>query len=124
MERIVDAILLLLDLDLGRAADADDRDPASQLRYAFLQLLTVIVAGRGLDLRAELGDATVNVGARSGAINDGRVVLVDDHLLGAAEHAERNALKLSAEFLADRSEERRVGKECVSTCRSRWAPDN
>src|SRR3546814_14395799 len=24
---------------------------------------------------------------------------------------------------ADRSEERRVGKECVSTCRSRWSPD-
>src|SRR3546814_15311495 len=23
---------------------------------------------------------------------------------------------------AERSEERRVGKECVSTCRSRWAP--
>src|SRR3546814_19939545 len=23
-----------------------------------------------------------------------------------------------------RSEERRVGKECVSTCRSRWTPDN
>src|SRR3546814_12121127 len=25
-------------------------------------------------------------------------------------------------LLADRSEERRVGKECVSTCRSRWSP--
>src|SRR3546814_12642026 len=24
----------------------------------------------------------------------------------------------------DRSEERRVGKECVRTCRSRWAPYN
>src|SRR3546814_11829587 len=24
---------------------------------------------------------------------------------------------------SERSEERRVGKECVSTCRSRWAPD-
>src|SRR3546814_8891667 len=24
----------------------------------------------------------------------------------------------------DRSEERRVGKECVSTCRSRWAPSH
>src|SRR3546814_11054184 len=24
--------------------------------------------------------------------------------------------------LVSRSEERRVGKECVSTCRSRWAP--
>src|SRR3546814_1114279 len=25
-------------------------------------------------------------------------------------------------FFAERSEERRVGKECVSTCRSRWSP--
>src|SRR3546814_17726989 len=25
-------------------------------------------------------------------------------------------------LLMDRSEERRVGKECVSTCRSRWSP--
>src|SRR3546814_14277748 len=25
-------------------------------------------------------------------------------------------------LLGDRSEERRVGKECVSTCRSRWSP--
>src|SRR3546814_14961578 len=24
--------------------------------------------------------------------------------------------------IRDRSEERRVGKECVSTCRSRWSP--
>src|SRR3546814_17690411 len=24
----------------------------------------------------------------------------------------------------DRSEERRVGKECVSTCRSRWSPSH
>src|SRR3546814_2853294 len=27
-----------------------------------------------------------------------------------------------ATLRADRSEERRVGKECVSTCRSRWSP--
>src|SRR3546814_14457430 len=26
--------------------------------------------------------------------------------------------------MAQRSEERRVGKECGSTCRSRWAPDH
>src|SRR3546814_7152017 len=25
-------------------------------------------------------------------------------------------------FISCRSEERRVGKECVSTCRSRWSP--
>src|SRR3546814_15401341 len=28
---------------------------------------------------------------------------------------------LSAVYLAERSEERRGGKECVSTCRSRWS---
>src|SRR3546814_13940046 len=28
------------------------------------------------------------------------------------------------DLLASRSEERRVGKECVSTCRSRWSPSN
>src|SRR3546814_18433978 len=28
----------------------------------------------------------------------------------------------SPSLLAYRSEERRVGKECVSTCRSRWSP--
>src|SRR3546814_16553108 len=27
-----------------------------------------------------------------------------------------------AALLLNRSEERRVGKECVSTCRSRWSP--
>src|SRR3546814_19115406 len=34
-------------------------------------------------------------------------------------HATRDTTRASG-----RSEERRVGKECVSTCRSRWAPDH
>src|SRR3546814_11002181 len=33
------------------------------------------------------------------------------------------ATRSAALLLALRSEERRVGKECVSTCRSRWSPD-
>src|SRR3546814_2603982 len=32
------------------------------------------------------------------------------------------ALYLISSKTAHRSEERRVGKECVSTCRSRWSP--
>src|SRR3546814_8669669 len=28
------------------------------------------------------------------------------------------------ELTCERSEERRVGKECVSTCRSRWSPNH
>src|SRR3546814_15211516 len=34
----------------------------------------------------------------------------------------RAALPADAVRQAGRSEERRVGKECVSTCRSRWSP--
>src|SRR3546814_14565506 len=32
--------------------------------------------------------------------------------------------RLHADFRRRRSEARRVGKECVSTCRSRWSPDH
>src|SRR3546814_13629482 len=35
-------------------------------------------------------------------------------------HPTGNAVEWRAQAL--RSEERRVGKECVSTCRSRWSP--
>src|SRR3546814_19307888 len=31
-------------------------------------------------------------------------------------------LRKHVEEIVSRSEERRVGKECVSTCRSRWSP--
>src|SRR3546814_11682108 len=31
-------------------------------------------------------------------------------------------VKHPADFAPSRSEERRVGKECASTCRSRWSP--
>src|SRR3546814_11030207 len=49
--------------------------------------------------------------------------------LGAREFIDvglRNAIAAGLtdgpRILAARSEERRVGKECVSTCRSRWSP--
>src|SRR3546814_15108835 len=42
-----------------------------------------------------------------------------DHLAGLAQD-----LPLALDLLAARSEERRVGKECVSTCRSRWSPEH
>src|SRR3546814_19649403 len=35
-----------------------------------------------------------------------------------------DGISLQRLLLGSRSEERRVGKECVSTCRSRWSPYN
>src|SRR3546814_11801403 len=41
---------------------------------------------------------------------------------GAAFAKKMKATATHNEKIARRSEERRVGKECVSTCRSRWSP--
>src|SRR3546814_15501844 len=42
------------------------------------------------------------------------------HIAESMFKALARALRAAVEI--DRSEERRVGKECVSTCRSRWSP--
>ena len=101
MHRVVDAVLALLDLDLGRAADADDGNAARQLRQALLQFLLVVIRGRLLDLRAQLRAAGRDVRLLAGAVDDRRVLLVDAHLLGPAEHVERDVFELDAEILAD-----------------------
>src|SRR3546814_13231590 len=50
-----------------------------------------------------------------------------DKVVGGHAAADDDRCKCTIGHLVDsnreiRSEERRVGKECVSTCRSRWAP--
>src|SRR3546814_1835322 len=48
---------------------------------------------------------------------------VGDYGRGATARKARWRRSRAAETCRDdRSEERRVGKECVSTCRSRWSP--
>ena len=47
---------------------------------------------------------------------------VTRHRRTKAEIAADEAAAKNAEQAQPRSEERRVGKECVSTCRSRWSP--
>src|SRR3546814_2824499 len=41
---------------------------------------------------------------------------------GALVHQRLCRIAQGAARIDDRSDERRVGKECVSTCRSRWSP--
>src|SRR5690606_744006 len=101
VQGVVDAVLLLLDLDLGRAADAQDGDAAGQLGQALLQLLTVVVRGGVLDLTLDLADAGFDAVLLASAFDDGGVVLGDLDLLGLAEHVERDRLKLDAEVFRD-----------------------
>ena len=100
-DRVLDAVLLLLELDLGGRADLDDGDAAGQLGEALLELLAVPVGVGVLDLRLDLRDAALHVVLGAGAIDDGRVVLGDDDALGLAEQVERGVLELEADVLAD-----------------------
>src|SRR6185295_8465293 len=102
MHRVIHAILALLHLDFGRAANADNGYAARELGQTLLQLLTVVVRGGFLDLRLDLLNARLDVGLLAGAVDDGGVLLVDHHLLGATEHGERDVLELDAEIFRDR----------------------
>ena len=59
-QRVLDAVLLLLQLGLGGRADLDHRHAAGQLGQPLLQLLAVEVGGRRLDLGLDLLDAALD----------------------------------------------------------------
>ena len=90
MKRVFDAGLLLFHLDFSGSSNIDHRDTADQLGQALLQFLTIVVRGRFIDLSANLFNAPLEIGFLAGAIDDGRVVLVDDDSFGAAEILESN----------------------------------
>src|SRR3546814_19158719 len=63
--------------------------------------------------------ATMNIRGKITALVEARLAL-----LAPNRESLRRAIAILALPRHVRSEERRVGKECVSTCRSRWSPYN
>ena len=100
-DRVLDAVLLLLELDLGGRADLEDGDAAGQLGQALLELLAVVVGVGVLDLGLDLRDAALDVVLVAGALDDGGLVLGDDDLAGLAEQVEGGVLELEADLLGD-----------------------
>src|SRR5262249_812496 len=80
VQRVVDAVLALLHLNLGRPADADYRDAARELGETLLQLLAVVVGGRLLDLRLDLVDPALDLRLLADAVDDRGVFFLDHHL--------------------------------------------
>src|SRR3546814_20335133 len=81
----------------------------------------VVVAGAAADVAFQLVANGILV----------RVRMALHEVDGTHDHARRAEAALQGMMLAEgflhrmqRSEERRVGKECVSTCRSRWSPSH
>jgi Mn-dependent DtxR family transcriptional regulator len=69
---------------------------------------------RSVDIAAELEFSKPSVSRAIGILKKEGLIEVDEG--GWIELTETGRLR------ADRSEERRVGKECFSLCRSRWSP--
>jgi hypothetical protein len=65
VQRVVDAVLALLHLDFGGAADADHRDAAGELRQPLLQLLLVVVRRGLLDLLLRIWATRASISAFS-----------------------------------------------------------
>src|SRR3546814_13190360 len=76
---------------------------SSDLRDDVLRQIARDIGRRAIDL------GRILTRKRAAAVRGGAAIGIDDDLAPGDAGV--------------RSEERRVGKECVSTCRSRWSPD-
>ena len=103
LHRVLDAVLLLLELDLGGRADLDDRDAAGQLGEALLELLAVVVGVGVVDLLLDLVDAALHRRRFEPAPSTIVVSsLVTTTLRARAEQVEADVLELQADLLGDR----------------------
>src|SRR3546814_15803888 len=112
-------------IDLKNAADRfEELDQAHRWANSQPDLGAWILAARAalrdggqIDLTGNLpADLTVHYADNTTPVHGGYSVANN---FSAPIYARSNA---QGSLLVLRSEERRVGKECVSTCRSRWSP--
>src|SRR3546814_18867781 len=75
---------------------------------------------RGLPPRADAGELRVSIDLDPPALVVGEVPMERVEL--GERHAVDHPLHILDRLEMARSEERRVGEECVRPCRSRWAP--
>ena len=68
---VLDAVLLLLELNLGVGTDLDDADATGQLGQTLLQLLAVPVGVGALDLSLDLACTPTAPNARASATRSG-----------------------------------------------------
>ena len=101
VQRILDAGLLLLHLDLGGRPDIDLSDTTRELCKALLELLAVVIRCGFLHLGANLVDPALDVFGGSGSLDERGSVLLDDDLLGTAEERDVHILQVDTEVIED-----------------------
>src|SRR3546814_18883897 len=98
------------------------RPPRSTRTDTLCPYTTLFRSGERQQFQPFVGGEQVGARARRGQDAErtlGQDVAFGEHLTHDDRAQWRQRCRLHHEW---RSEERRVGKECVSTCRSRWSP--
>ncbi len=100
-QRVLDPVLLLLELSLGRGADLDHGNATGELRESLLELFAIKVRGGVLDLGADLRDASLDIFLGTLSVNERGVVLGGDHTSGGAEIFLGDAVELATDLFRD-----------------------
>ena len=82
---VVEGVPAILEVRFARSTHANDRDAARELGESFFEFLTVVIRCRVFDLSLDVEAACFDLRLFSRALDDRRVVLRDDDLLGGAE---------------------------------------
>src|SRR3546814_14575750 len=112
------------------------RPPRSTRTDTRFPYTTLFRSQRWREIASQISDrllqAMRGMAAVDALVHPGAGALVGARVRVEIEQAERHAFTVLEDVgadvgmpafdVVDRSEERRVGKECVSTCRSRWSP--
>src|SRR3546814_15106476 len=111
---------------------SDLRDPASQIGLAAQDTQsdtqrTLLSIGRRFELVQDTLTAERTAYSADDKISEvptraAKRYAISNGIAAQIGDTRRYNASLIAGWSRDRSEERRVGKECVSTCRSRWSP--
>src|SRR3546814_11365811 len=101
--------------------DANDRAAATEVATTLVPKVITITARAGAEGKLfgsiTSADVAEAVAAQTGVELDRRKLHLDEPIKSLGTHL------VPVKLHADRSEERRVGKECVSKGRSRWSPE-
>src|SRR3546814_15310584 len=114
--RFLDGVQLLL-ANGAQVDKANDRGETPLIRAVQLHDLAMVRFLIANGANPDKADTLAGMSALDYAKRDTRSTAI----LSALNAAKASK---SAASEVERSEERRVGKECVRTCRSRWSPDN
>ncbi len=103
MKSIFDTGFLFFHFGFGGGTYVDFGDTACQLCQPLLELLAIVVACRVVNFATKLIDTRFDICTLASTFDNGRVVLIDDHLLGHAQVRDWERLELDTQRFKDGS---------------------